>query len=102
MSFPPEVAVARLVNSLKGISNRWMRTESSGLARHHHRAKNSGPATASLEQSAEHRSMKRDVVSGPSTHLLARVGLSLWLFPRQSNCVRVWTSDIGSFGLLSA
>ncbi len=38
VSFPPKVALARLVNSLKGVSSRRMRQEFPGLARHYWRA----------------------------------------------------------------
>jgi len=36
--FPPEVALSRLVNSLKGVSSRRMRQEFPDLARHYWRA----------------------------------------------------------------
>jgi high-affinity nickel permease len=49
-----------------------------------------------------YRSMKRDVLSRSSTHHLATVRLSPGgLFPRRSDCVHRWTSDTGSFGLLT-
>lgn len=38
VSFPPKMAVAKLVNSLKGVSSRRMRTEFPELARHYYRA----------------------------------------------------------------
>lgn len=38
VTFPPKVAPARLVNSLKGVSSRRMRREFPELARHYHRA----------------------------------------------------------------
>jgi putative transposase len=37
VSFPPEVALSRLVNTLKGISSRRMRQEFPRLARHYWR-----------------------------------------------------------------
>lgn len=39
ISFPPTVAVSRLVNSLKGVSSRRMRQEFPELARHYWQAK---------------------------------------------------------------
>jgi putative transposase len=36
VTFPPKVAIARLVNSLKGVSSRRMRQEFPDLARHHY------------------------------------------------------------------
>jgi putative transposase len=39
VSFPPTVAISRLVNSLKGVSSRRMRQEFPDLARHYWRAK---------------------------------------------------------------
>jgi putative transposase len=36
--FPPKVAVAKLVNSLKGVSSRRMRQEFPDLVRHYYRA----------------------------------------------------------------
>lgn len=36
--FPPKVALSRLVNSLKGVSSRRLRTEFPELARHYYRA----------------------------------------------------------------
>jgi putative transposase len=38
VNFPPKVAVARLVNSLKGVSSRRMRQEFPDLVRHYYRA----------------------------------------------------------------
>lgn len=38
VNFPPKVAVAKLVNSLKGVSSRRMRGEFPELARHYYRA----------------------------------------------------------------
>ncbi len=38
VDFPPKVAVARLVNSLKGVSSRRMRQDFPELARHYYRA----------------------------------------------------------------
>lgn len=38
VNFPPKVALARLVNSLKGVSSRRMRQEFPELARHYWRA----------------------------------------------------------------
>ena len=38
LGFPPKMAVAKLVNSLKGGSSRWMRTEFPELARQCYRA----------------------------------------------------------------
>jgi putative transposase len=38
VSFPPKVALSRLVDSLKGVSSRRMRQEFPGLARHYWRA----------------------------------------------------------------
>ncbi|GLX00551.1 IS200/IS605 family transposase [Microtetraspora sp. NBRC 16547] len=38
VNFPPKVALSRLVNSLKGVSSRRMRTEFPDLARHYYRA----------------------------------------------------------------
>ncbi|GLW96796.1 hypothetical protein Misp02_08830 [Microtetraspora sp. NBRC 16547] len=38
VDFPPKVALSRLVDSLKGVSSRRMRTEFPELARHYHRA----------------------------------------------------------------
>lgn len=38
VNYPPKVAVARLVNSLKGVSSRRLRQEFPDLARHYHRA----------------------------------------------------------------
>ena len=38
VNFPPKVAVAKLVNSLKGVSSRRMRTEFPELDRHYYRA----------------------------------------------------------------
>jgi len=38
VDFPPKVAVARLVNSLKGVSSRRLRQEFPDLARHYYRA----------------------------------------------------------------
>ncbi len=38
VNFPPKVALSRLVNSLKGVSSRRMRTEFPDLARHYWRA----------------------------------------------------------------
>ncbi|GAA0568814.1 IS200/IS605 family transposase [Paractinoplanes ferrugineus] len=38
VNFPPKVAVARLVNSLKGVSSRRLRQEFPDLARHYYRA----------------------------------------------------------------
>ncbi|MFI7625200.1 IS200/IS605 family transposase [Microbispora rosea] len=38
VTFPPKVALSRLVNSLKGVSSRRMRTEFPELARHYYRA----------------------------------------------------------------
>ena len=38
VNFSPKVAVARLVNSLKGVSSRRLRQEFPDLARHYHRA----------------------------------------------------------------
>jgi putative transposase len=38
VSFPPKVALSRLVNSLKGVSSRRMRQEFPDLARHYWRA----------------------------------------------------------------
>ena len=38
VNFPPKVAVSKLVNSLKGVSSRRMRTEFPDLVRHYHRA----------------------------------------------------------------
>ncbi|WP_433220428.1 IS200/IS605 family transposase [Dactylosporangium sp. CS-047395] len=40
VSFPPKVAVARLVNSLKGVSSRRLRQEFPDLVRHYYRANN--------------------------------------------------------------
>lgn len=39
VSFPPKVAVSRLVNSLKGVSSRRLRQEFPELARHYWRAR---------------------------------------------------------------
>ena len=39
VSFPPKVAVSKLVNSLKGVSSRRMRQEFPELERHYWRAK---------------------------------------------------------------
>lgn len=36
VTFPPKVALAKLVNSLKGVSNRRLRQEFPDLARHYH------------------------------------------------------------------
>ncbi|WP_433500799.1 IS200/IS605 family transposase [Sphaerimonospora sp. CA-214678] len=38
VNFPPKVALSRLVNSLKGVSSRRVRTEFPELARHYYRA----------------------------------------------------------------
>jgi putative transposase len=38
VDFPPKVAVARLVNSLKGVSSRRLRQEFPDLVRHYYRA----------------------------------------------------------------
>jgi putative transposase len=38
VNFPPKVAIARLVNSLKGVSSRRMRQEFPDLVRHYYRA----------------------------------------------------------------
>ncbi len=38
VNFPPKVAVARLVNSLKGVSSRRLRQEFPDLVRHYYRA----------------------------------------------------------------
>lgn len=38
VNYPPKVAVARLVNSLKGVSSRRMRQEFPDLVRHYYRA----------------------------------------------------------------
>ncbi|BCJ75757.1 hypothetical protein CS0771_53010 [Catellatospora sp. IY07-71] len=38
VNHPPKVAVARLVNSLKGVSSRRLRQEFPDLARHYYRA----------------------------------------------------------------
>lgn len=38
VSFPPKVCISRLVNSLKGVSSRRLRTEFPELARHYYRA----------------------------------------------------------------
>jgi putative transposase len=38
VNFPPKMAVAKLVNSLQGVSSRRMRTEFPELARHYYRA----------------------------------------------------------------
>jgi putative transposase len=38
VNFPPKVALARLVNSLKGVSSRRMRQEFPDLRRHYSRA----------------------------------------------------------------
>ncbi|QYC41779.1 Transposase IS200 like protein [Nonomuraea coxensis DSM 45129] len=38
VNFPPKVALSRLVNSLKGVSSRRLRTEFPELARHYYRA----------------------------------------------------------------
>lgn len=38
VNFPPKIALSRLVNSLKGVSARRMRTEFPELARHYYRA----------------------------------------------------------------
>jgi putative transposase len=38
VSFPPKVALSRLVNSLKGVSSRRMRQEFPDLRRHYYRA----------------------------------------------------------------
>ncbi|MEU6204835.1 IS200/IS605 family transposase, partial [Micromonospora musae] len=38
VNYPPKVAVARLVNSLKGVSSRRLRQEFPDLARHYYRA----------------------------------------------------------------
>ncbi|OPG08194.1 IS200/IS605 family transposase [Microbispora sp. GKU 823] len=38
VNFPPKVALSRLVNSLKRVSSRRMRTEFPELARHYYRA----------------------------------------------------------------
>ena len=37
VNFPPKVAVSKLVNSLKGVSSRRMRTEFPDLVRHYYR-----------------------------------------------------------------
>ena len=39
VTFPPKVAVSHLVNSLKGVSSRYMRREFPELERHYWRAK---------------------------------------------------------------
>ena len=54
---PPEVAVSRLVNSLKGVPSRRLRQEFPDLARHYHRAnKLSGRArTSPAPPAARHR-----------------------------------------------
>ena len=36
--FPPRVALSRLVSSLQGVSNRWLRQEFGDLVRHYYRA----------------------------------------------------------------
>ena len=38
VNFPPKVALSRLVNSLKGVSSRYMRQEFPELAQHYWRA----------------------------------------------------------------
>src|SRR4051794_6433829 len=38
VTFPPKVAIAKLVNSLKGVSSRRMRQEFPDLVRHYYRA----------------------------------------------------------------
>ncbi|WP_267900763.1 IS200/IS605 family transposase [Micromonospora musae] len=38
VNYPPKVAVARLVNGLKGVSSRRLRQEFPDLARHYYRA----------------------------------------------------------------
>src|SRR5262249_60412265 len=38
VNFPPKIAIAKLVNSLKGVSSRRMRQEFPDLARHYYRA----------------------------------------------------------------
>lgn len=38
VNFPPKVALAKLVNSLKGVSSRRMRQEFPDLVRHYYRA----------------------------------------------------------------
>ncbi|GAA3441747.1 IS200/IS605 family transposase [Planomonospora venezuelensis] len=38
VNFPPKIAVSKLVNSLKGVSSRRLRTEFPELARHYYRA----------------------------------------------------------------
>lgn len=39
VNLPPKVALSRLVNSLKGVSSRWMRQEFPDPERHYWRAK---------------------------------------------------------------
>ncbi|WP_431035949.1 IS200/IS605 family transposase [Streptomyces sp. P6-2-1] len=58
--FPPEVAVTKLVNSLKGVSSRRLRQEFPDLARHYWRANKPwpGPAPPSPKPSAAPRSPK--------------------------------------------
>ncbi|MBB4743249.1 REP element-mobilizing transposase RayT [Actinoplanes octamycinicus] len=55
VNFPPKVAVARLVNSLKGVSSRRLRQEFPNLVRHYYRPTNSAPARTSQTPPAAHR-----------------------------------------------
>ncbi|PSK67668.1 hypothetical protein B0E53_00315 [Micromonospora sp. MH33] len=55
VNYPPKVAVARLVNSLKGVSSRRLRQEFPDLIRHYYRANKSGRARTSRAPSQGHR-----------------------------------------------
>jgi putative transposase len=46
VNFPPKAALSKLVNSLKGISSRWMRQEFPDLRRHYRRANRLWPGSS--------------------------------------------------------
>jgi putative transposase len=52
---PPKLAVARLVNSLQGVSSRRLHQEFPNLVHHYYGPTNSGPARTSPAPSATHR-----------------------------------------------
>jgi putative transposase len=55
VNFPPKIAPAKLVNSLKGVSSRRMRQEFPDLVRHYYRANNSGRPRTSQAPPTAHR-----------------------------------------------
>ncbi|QYC40713.1 Transposase IS200 like protein [Nonomuraea coxensis DSM 45129] len=46
VNFPPKIALSKLVNSLKGVSSRWMRTEFPEPAHHYYRANKLWPGSS--------------------------------------------------------